>query len=52
VIFVWRNVECFKWGLMGYLSKNMKGSCTEDDLNCEGPAQEVSEEPDGGGTHL
>ena len=36
-------VECFKLGLMGYTSRNMKDSGAEGDLNCKSPVQEVSE---------
>jgi hypothetical protein len=50
--FLWRNVDlglweivqCFKWGLVGHISRSMGGSGTEGDLNCGGLAQEVSEE--------
>jgi hypothetical protein len=34
-------VECFKWGLVGYPSKNMEDFVTESDLNCEDLVQEV-----------
>jgi hypothetical protein len=35
-------VECFKWGLMGYPSKNMEDFVTESDLKCADMSQEVS----------
>jgi hypothetical protein len=37
-------VKCFKWGLLDHTSRNMENSGAEGDLNCEGPAQGVSEE--------
>ena len=37
-------MECFKWGLMGYPSRNMEDFVTESDLNCADLAQEVSVE--------
>ena len=37
-------MECFKWGLMGYPSRNMNDFVTESDLNCADLAQEVSVE--------
>ena len=27
-------VKCFKWGLLGYLSRNIEDSVTESDLKC------------------
>ena len=36
--------QCFKLGLMGLTSWSMEDSSAEGDLNCGGPAQEVSEE--------
>jgi hypothetical protein len=40
-LWIWKAVECFKWGLMCYPSRNMKDFVTESDLNCEDLAQEV-----------
>ena len=37
-------MECFKWDLMGYPSRNMEDFVTESDLNCADLAQEVSVE--------
>ena len=37
-------MECFKWGLMGYSSRNMEDFVAESDLNCADLAQEVSVE--------
>jgi hypothetical protein len=34
-------VGCFKWGLMGHSSRDIKDSA-DDNLNCEGPIQQVS----------
>ena len=31
---VWKIVECFKWGLIGYPSRNMEDFVVESDLNC------------------
>jgi hypothetical protein len=39
---IWKAVECFKWGLMGYPGRNMEDFVTESDLNCVDLAQEVS----------
>ena len=33
---------CFKWGLMGYPSRNMEDFVAVSDLNCADLAQEVS----------
>jgi hypothetical protein len=32
--WIWKAVECFKWGLMGYPSRNMEDFVTESDWNC------------------
>ena len=37
-------MECFKWGLLGYLSRNIEDSVTENDLICAVLAQEISVE--------
>jgi hypothetical protein len=37
-------VECFKWGLMGYPSRNVDDFAAVSDLNSTDLAQEVSEE--------
>ena len=37
-------MECFKWDLMGYPSKNMKDFAGEIGLNCADLTQEVSME--------
>jgi hypothetical protein len=39
-LWIWKAVECFKWGLMGHPSRNMEDFVSESDLNCG----EVSEE--------
>jgi hypothetical protein len=41
---IWRTVECFKWSLMGYASKNRKGFIAEINLNCADLTQEGSVE--------
>jgi hypothetical protein len=44
-LWIWKVVECFKWGLMGHPSStNMEGFVTESNLNYADLAQEVSEE--------
>jgi hypothetical protein len=37
-------VECFKWCVMGYSSKNIENFVAESDLNCADMAQQVSVE--------
>jgi len=41
-LWIWKTMECFKWSLMGYPSKNMKEFAT--DLMCVDMAHEVSVE--------
>ena len=41
---LWKAVERFKLGLMGYHSRNTEDFVTEYDLNCANLAQEVSVE--------
>jgi len=43
-LWIWKSVEGFKCGLMGYLRRNMEDFVTESDLNCVDLAQEVSVE--------
>ena len=40
-LWIWKAMECFKWNLMGYPSKNMEDFVTESDLNCEDLAREL-----------
>ena len=40
--WIWKVVDCFKWGLMGYPSRNIKDFVTESDLNCAYLAQEMT----------
>jgi hypothetical protein len=42
-LWVWKAVECFKWGLMSHPSRNMENFVAESNLNCADQAQEVSE---------
>ena len=42
--WIWKVVECYKWGLIGHPNRNMEDIGVEGDLNCRGLAQEVSEE--------
>jgi hypothetical protein len=44
ILGFWKAVECFKLGLMGYSSRNMKDFIAEYFLNCADLAQEVSVE--------
>ena len=37
-------MECFKWGLVGHPSRNIKDFIVEGDLNCGSLALKVSEE--------
>ena len=41
---IWKAVDCIKWGLLGYPSRNIKDFVTERYLNCVDLAQEVSVE--------
>jgi hypothetical protein len=41
-LWIWKAVECFKWGLVGHPSRNMEEFVTESDLNCMDLAQKVS----------
>jgi len=43
-MWVWKVVECFKWGLMGHPSSNIEDFVAKGNLNCAGLTQEVSEE--------
>ena len=43
-LWIWKAIECLKWGLMGYSSRNMEDFVTKSDLNCVDLAQEVSVE--------
>jgi hypothetical protein len=43
-LWIWKAGESFKWGLMGYLSRNTDDFITESDLNSEDLIQEVSVE--------
>ena len=40
-LWIWKAVECFKWGLMGHPSRNMKDFVAGSDLNCVDLAQEI-----------
>ena len=44
ILGLWKAVECFKLGLMGYPSRNMEDLVAEYDLSCADLAQEVSVE--------
>ena len=43
-LWIWKAVECCKWGLMDCPSRNLEDIGTEGDLNCADLAQEVSME--------
>jgi hypothetical protein len=40
-LWIWKAMESFTWGLMGYPSRNMEDFVTESDLNCVDQAQEA-----------
>jgi hypothetical protein len=42
--WIWKAVECFKWGLMGHHSRNMEDFVAGSDLNCVDMVQEISKE--------
>ena len=44
VLWVRKAVECFKHCLMGHTSRSMEDNGAENDLNCGGMVQEISEE--------
>ena len=37
-------MECFKWGLNAYASRNMEDFATDNDLNCVNLTKEISVE--------
>ena len=41
-LWVWKAVECFKWGLMGYLGRKMEDFVAKGVLTCAVLAQDVS----------
>jgi hypothetical protein len=43
-LWIWKAVECFKWGLMSHPSKNMKDFVAKSNLNYAEIPQEISEE--------
>jgi hypothetical protein len=43
-LWIWKAVECFKWGLMGQSSRNMEDFVAGSNLNCVDLAQEISKE--------
>ena len=43
-LWIWKAVECFKWGLMGHPSRNMEDFVAGSNLNCVDLAQEISKE--------
>jgi hypothetical protein len=42
-LWIWKVIECFKWGLMSHPCRNMEYFVAVSDLNCRDLAQEVSE---------
>jgi hypothetical protein len=44
VLWSWKAMECFKYGSMGYPSRNTEDFVAVSDLNCTDLAQEVLEE--------
>jgi hypothetical protein len=43
-LWIWKAVECFKWGLIGYPSRNMEYFVAGSNLVCVDLAQEISKE--------
>jgi hypothetical protein len=43
-LWIWKAVECFKWGLVGQPSRNMEDFVDRSDLNCVDLFQEISKE--------
>ena len=41
-LWIWKAGECFKWGLMGYPSRNKEDFVAGSNLNCDDLAQEIS----------
>jgi hypothetical protein len=44
--WIWKAMKCFKWGLMGYPSRNMEDFVAVSDFSCADLAQEGSVEKD------
>jgi hypothetical protein len=40
-LWIWKAMECFKWGLMSHSSRNMEDFVGISDLNCADLAQEA-----------
>jgi hypothetical protein len=43
-LWIWKAVECFKWGLIGHPSRNMEDFVAGSNFNCVDMAQEISKE--------
>jgi hypothetical protein len=43
-LWIWKAVECFKWGLLGHPGRNMEDFVARSNLNCVDLAQEISKE--------
>jgi hypothetical protein len=43
-LWIWKVVECFKWGLVGHPIRNMEYFVAESNLNCADLSQDISEE--------
>jgi hypothetical protein len=43
-LWIWKAVECFKWGLIGHPRRNMEDFVAGSNLNCVDLAQEISKE--------
>ena len=43
-LWIWKAVECFKWGLVSHSSRNLEEIGAECDLNSGDLAQKISEE--------
>ena len=42
--WIWKAVECFKWGLMGHPRRNMEDLVAGSNLNCVDLTQKISKE--------
>jgi hypothetical protein len=43
-LWIWKAMECFKWGLIGHPSRNMEDFVARSNLNCVDLGQEISKE--------
>uniref|UniRef100_UPI00300F8078 prolyl 3-hydroxylase OGFOD1 isoform 13 n=1 Tax=Mus musculus TaxID=10090 RepID=UPI00300F8078 len=41
-LWIWKELECFKWDLISHPSRNMEDFVAKSDLNCGDLAQKIS----------